>query len=86
MTYRVTQKMLDFAIERLQTHTKCKITTNDCYGYSQLAIELESGGIEMFDASHGDSKKDLYYQIQFCLDFLRKNKDKSNHWKKGEKK
>jgi len=67
MTWRVTQKALDFAIERLAESSGLNIRTNNCYGYSQLGIGLEHGGIDSIEATFGDSKKDLYYQIQFYL-------------------
>ena len=61
---RITQNMLDGALERLVRTSKVSIKTNDCYGYSQL---MTADGYSL-DATLGDTKKDLYYQIQFYLD------------------
>lgn len=67
---RVTQKMVDYAISRLAEKTKIKLQTNNCSGYTQLGFARENGGISMIDATYGDSKRDLYYQIQFCLQII----------------
>ena len=61
---RITQNMLDGALERLARTSKVSIKTNDCYGYSQL---MTSDGYSLY-STQGDTKKDLYYQIQFYLD------------------
>jgi hypothetical protein len=61
---RITQNMLDGALERLVRTSKVSIKTNDCYGYSQLRT---ADGYDL-TATYGDTKKDLYYQIQFYLD------------------
>ena len=63
MTWRITQKALDNAIDRLVESSGIDIRTNDCYGYSQL---MTNDGYNI-DATLGDTKKDLYYQIQFYL-------------------
>lgn len=81
MSDRITQSQLDKAIERLAEVTGLPITTYNAYGYSQLAVKVEGGGISMFSATYGDSKKDLYYQIEFALDVLgkmRKAKEKGS--------
>ena len=71
MTYRITQAMLDAAIERLNETTQRQFRQNDAYGYSQLAISLpNSTGISSI--SNGNTKKELYYQIHFALDVLEK--------------
>ena len=64
MALRITQNMLDGALERLVRTSKVSIKTNDCYGYSQL-MTADGHGL---NATLGDTKKDLYYQIQFYLD------------------
>ena len=61
---RITQNMLDGALERLARTSKVSIKSNDCYGYSQL---MTADGHSL-NATLGDTKKDLYYQIQFYLD------------------
>ena len=63
MTDRITQAQLDFAIERLVNESGVDIQSNDCYGYYQL---MTNDG-HALEATYGDSKKDLYYQIQFYL-------------------
>lgn len=63
MGERITQSELDHAIERLNEESGVKINPYNCYGYSQLMTD-DGHAIE---ASYGDSKKDLYYQIQFYL-------------------
>jgi hypothetical protein len=71
MTFRITQAMLDSAIERLNETTKRQFVQNDAYGYSQLAISLpNSTGISTM--SLGNTKKELYYQIHFALEVLSK--------------
>tara|TARA_R110000824_G_C15129574_1_gene668875 strand:- start:738 stop:947 length:210 start_codon:yes stop_codon:yes gene_type:complete len=55
--------MLDGALERLARTSKVSIKSNNCYGYSQL---MTADGYSL-DATLGDTKKDLYYQIQFYL-------------------
>lgn len=77
---RITQKMLDNAIARLQAESNFKIVTNDCYGYSQLAAQYPNSTAERDLASSlGDSKKDLYYQIHFLLDWLSIQNDPTFH-------
>lgn len=63
MTDRISQSQLDFAIERLVSESGLEIQNNDCYGYYQLMTK-DGHAIE---STYGDSKKDLYYQIQFYL-------------------
>lgn len=63
MSDRITQAQLDRAIERLVSESDIEIQTNNCYGYYQL---MTKDG-HALDATYGDSKKDLYYQIQFYL-------------------
>ena len=59
----VTQSMLDNAIDRLVEVSKVTISNNDCYGYYQLRSDKGQD----IHATLGDTKKDLYYQIQFYL-------------------
>jgi len=79
MTDRTTQKELDAMIARLTKMTGLPIVTNDCYGYYQLAIKRENGGISSLYATNGCSKKELYWQISLVLDILyelqQKNKE-----------
>ena len=51
-------------LEKFLRTSKVSIKTNDCYGYSQL-MTADGHGL---NATLGDTKKDLYYQIQFYLD------------------
>lgn len=67
---QITKSMVENAIMRLANLTNLKLQTNDCYGYTQLGFARENGGISMIHATYGDSKRDLYYQIQFCLQVL----------------
>jgi hypothetical protein len=68
---RITEKDLTFAIERLRAKTGLPFVRNDAYGYSQLAVSVgEHGAISNVNATLGNTKKDLYYQIQFCLEIL----------------
>jgi len=61
---RITQKMLDRAIDRLVIESKTGIEAYNCYGYSQLRSLTTQSVIE---STLGDTKKDLFYQIQFYL-------------------
>ena len=63
MTWKITQSVLDNAINRLVDESGVDIQNNNCYGYYQL---MTKDGHSL-DATLGDSKKDLYYQIQFYL-------------------
>jgi len=71
---KITQRMLDLKIEELQKLSKCKIITNNPYSYFQLAIKLNHG-ISMFGSTLGNTKKDLFYQIQFLIDWLKHEDD-----------
>ncbi len=78
---RITQSMLDQAIERLNEVSKIHIVSNDSYGYAQLAFRLpNSTGIS--NLSLGNTKAELYYQITFLLDWLSAESKKSN-WQKN---
>ena len=66
LTDRISQSQLDGAIERLQAVSKQEIKPYNCYGYSQL---MTNDG-NTFYATLGDSKKELYYQIHFLLNWL----------------
>ena len=69
MSDRITESMLSHAIDRLNNATNNHYTQNNAYGYSQLAIKLpNTTGIS--NRSLGNTKKELYYQIQFALDIL----------------
>lgn len=63
MTDRITQTQLDKAIELLVSSSGVAIEKNDCYGYYQL---MTKDG-HAITATEGDSRKDLFYQIQFYL-------------------
>ena len=82
MTERITQSMLDSAIKNLNAVTKSMYVSNDCYGWSQLAAKSMNSGGGIHGLSHGNSKKELYYQIQFYLDIMRHEKD-SRNWVKN---
>jgi len=71
--------MLDHAIESLNSHSKCEYVTNDAYGYSQLAVHEPNSVGCISNMSLGNTKKELYYQIQFALDWIRKENDPKNH-------
>jgi len=79
MTERITQSMLDFAIERLNENSKCVYVQNNAYGWSQLALGMPNSGGCINTLSNGNSKKELYYQITFLLDWLRYEKNQKNH-------
>jgi len=74
MTWKITQSVLDNAIKRLVDESGIDIRSNDCYGYSQL---MTNDGHQL-DATLGDSKKDLYYQIQFYLQMEEAKRRKKN--------
>ncbi len=77
---RVSQSMLDAAIKRLNESSKCRYIPNDCYGYAQLAVQMpNSSGIS--NMSLGNTKSELYYQIQFLLDWISKEHNKEYHVK-----
>ncbi len=63
---RISQSNLDGALEKLNAVSKNKIKPYNCYGYSQLMTDNGN----TFYATLGDSKKELYYQIHFLLDWL----------------
>jgi hypothetical protein len=68
---RITERDVAFAIERLRKKTGLPLVRNDAYGYSQLAVSVgEHGAISNVNATLGNTKKDLYYQIQFCLEII----------------
>jgi len=63
---RITTKDLEYAVKRLSEKTKLPLVLNFDSGY-QLA-QKSGDGLSFFQATLTDSKKDLYYQIQFCLE------------------
>ena len=66
MTERITSRMLSFALERLNAGTKCKYKIGSSYGYYNLErASMECTGIDSI--SMGNTKKELYYQIQTFL-------------------
>ena len=66
MTERITSRMLSFALERLNAGTKCKYKIGSSYGYYNLErASMECTGIDSI--SVGNTKKELYYQIQTFL-------------------
>ena len=74
MTERITDSDLQGALDRLNEVSKVNYVQNGAYGYSQLAHTLPSqGGIST--VSNGNTKKELYYQIQFALDILHNEKE-----------
>ncbi len=74
MTERITDSDLERALKRLNDVSKVNYEFNNAYGYSQLAHTLpNSGGIST--VSNGNTKKELYYQIQFALDILHNDKE-----------
>lgn len=75
---RVTQKMLDIAIDHLNSISKCKYVSNNAYGYSQLAMQ-HPNSTSISNLSLGNTKAELFYQIQFLNDYLTFEKNKENH-------
>ena len=67
---KITQFMLDNALEQLVKTSKVFIKINECYGYYQLTTK-DNKNIN----SSRRTKKDLYFQIQFYLD-MRKAENK----------
>ena len=66
MTERITSRMLSFALERLNAGTKCKYNIGSSYGYYNLErASMECTGIDSI--SMGNTKKELYYEIQTFL-------------------
>jgi len=61
---RVSQSMLDQAIETLNEVSKAKVKPRNCYGYYQLSHAKT--GNDIF-STNGCSKAELYYQMQFYL-------------------
>jgi len=75
LSERITDSDLERALKRLNDVSKVNYEFNNAYGYSQLAHTLPSeGGIST--VSNGNTKKELYYQIQFALDILSNEKQK----------
>jgi len=75
---RITQEMIDIAIDRLNKVSKCKYVSNNAYGYSQLSMQYpNSTGIS--DLSLGNTKSELYHQIHFLLDWISFENNEENH-------
>jgi hypothetical protein len=54
--------MLDFQLEVLNDHSKCRYQIGGSYGYSNLELcSMETTGIRSI--SMGNTKKELYYQL-----------------------
>lgn len=70
MTERISQRQLDAIIGQLTKMTGLPIVTNDCYGYFQLGIKRENGGMSSLHSTNGCSKRELYWQIKLVLDIL----------------
>ena len=63
---RITDRMLDFQLERLNDQTKCRYQIGRSYGYYHLErASMECTGID--SVSLGNTKRELYYQIQTHL-------------------
>lgn len=67
---RITQTQLDNAIKRLAKEAGINLTPYNAYGYYQLGFSRDNGCMSVIYATQGDSKKELYYQIDFCLSVL----------------
>lgn len=69
MTFRVTDSMLENLVERLNDISKCRYRLGGSYGYTSLEkCSMECTGISM--VSQGNTKKELYYQLQLLFDWL----------------
>ncbi len=79
MGERITDSDLRRVIESLNSVSKVKYVQNDAYGYAQLAAHVPSSAGCISNMSLGNTKKELYYQIQFCLDWIGKEQNKSYH-------
>ena len=63
---RITDRMLRFSLERLNDQTKCRYQIGRSYGYYHLErASMECTGID--SVSMGNTKRELYYQIQTHL-------------------
>ena len=82
MTYRITQKMLDDKIELLNDLSNHRhFKQNDAYGWSQLAISMpNTTGINT--VSLGNTKKELFYQIEVALSIMQYMKNPDYDMKK----
>ena len=59
---RITQKMLDFQLEVLNDHSKCRYQIGSSYGHMNLELcSMECTGIKSI--SMGNTKSELYYQL-----------------------
>ena len=63
MSFKVTQKEVDRAIEQLRSVSKLDIEPYNCYGYYQLR-QVDGSTI---NSTLGSSKKELYTMIQFYI-------------------
>ncbi len=68
---RFSPKDIERAIENLNKVSKVKYQSNGAYGYTQLAVSIPNSSGCISTMSNGNTKKELYYQIQFVLDWIR---------------
>jgi len=73
MTWKVTDSMLEDMIENLNEISKCRYQLGHSYGMVHLEqASMECTGISI--VSQGNTKKELYYQLQTLFDWLSKEK------------
>jgi len=65
MSQRITKKMLENALNRLNYYAKKKYTMEGAYGFVRLTNETRSRNITVLM-----SKRELYYTIQAIIEFI----------------
>ncbi len=66
MTFRVTEKMLQYQLEALNDGSKCRYQIGSSYGRMNLEkCSMQTTGIS--SVSMGNTKAELYYQLQTLL-------------------
>jgi len=79
---RITDRMLHFSLERLNDDTKCRYQIGRSYGYYHLErASMECSGID--SVSMGNTKRELYYQIQTHLKIKEAEKNRKEDYIKN---
>lgn len=73
MTFRVTESMLYTLIDRLNEGSKCRYQLGFSYGWINLELcSMQTTGIKSI--SNGNTKKEMYYQLQTLLSIRHEEK------------
>lgn len=72
MTFRVTKKDLDLALDRLNSISKREYRFNWAYGKVQLVVKEHGSSINR--VGFLDSKPEMYYTLHTLLNYLEKER------------